>query len=390
MTAATSSYRVTSIDILRGLIMIIMALDHTRDFFHSTAMTADPLNPATTTPVLFFTRWITHFCAPGFVFLSGLSAWLSSQKKTKAAASMFLLKRGAWLVIVEVTLVTFGITFNPFFNLIILQVIWVIGWSMIILGLLMRISYKAILLIGIFLVFGHNVLDYIKLPGGQVAGYFWAALFTARGTIVALDSSHFIAVFYAILPWTGIMLLGYSAGIWFQKGFSPGKRKRLLLLAGIFAIALFIGLRLIRGYGDPGAWDGKTLFSFLNTSKYPPSLEFACMTLGPSLILLSLFENVRTRWSEVVSIYGRVPFFYYMLHFYLLHILLVLLFFATNHSMAQISDPNSPFMFRPVAFGFNLAIVYLIWLAVVAALYFPCRWFNKVKMERSEWWLKYL
>ncbi|HRO71029.1 MAG TPA: heparan-alpha-glucosaminide N-acetyltransferase domain-containing protein, partial [Chitinophagaceae bacterium] len=154
MTPTASTYRVASVDILRGLIMIIMALDHTRDFFHITAMTADPLDPATTTPALFFTRFITHYCAPGFVFLSGLSAWLSSRKKTKAEASVFLVKRGAWLVIVEVTLVTLGITFNPFYNFIVLQVIWAIGWSMIILGLLMRISYKVVLWVGILLVLG--------------------------------------------------------------------------------------------------------------------------------------------------------------------------------------------------------------------------------------------
>jgi uncharacterized membrane protein len=390
MISPTPSYRVASIDILRGLIMIIMALDHTREFFHITAMTADPLNGSTTTIPLFFTRWITHFCAPGFVFLSGLSAWLSSGKKSKSAASLFLLKRGSWLILVEVTLVTFGITFNPFFNLVVWQVIWAIGWSMIVLGLLMRISNHLVLIAGIILVFGHNILDYFELPGGNGAGYAWTVLFTARGTSIPLDSTHAIGVFYAIMPWTGLMLLGYSIGSWYQKDFPAPKRKKFLITAGVVTTILFIGLRYIRGYGDPGAWDGKSFFSFLNTSKYPPSLQFSSMTLGSLLILLSLLENVRAGWSKVLAVYGRVPFFYYILHFYLLHILLVIAFFASGHTVAQISDPRSPFMFRPLLFGYNLGIVYLVWFAVVAALYYPCRWFNKIKIGRTEWWLKYL
>lgn len=390
MSPAVPNYRVASIDILRGLIMIIMALDHTRDFFHATAMTADPLNPASTTPALFFTRWVTHFCAPGFVFLSGLSAWLSARKKTKAEASVFLIKRGAWLVIVELTLVTPGITFNPFFSFIILQVIWAIGWSMILLGLLMRTSYKVVLAMGVILVFGHNILDYFTLPASGAGRYLVGALFTARGLIWQVDSTHFVAIFYAILPWTGLMLLGYAAGIWFQKDFPAEKRQRLLLITGISATLLFIALRLARGYGNPEIWDGTTLYSFLNTSKYPPSLQFACMTLGPVLILLSLMENIRAGWTRIVSVYGRVPFFYYILHFYLLHTLLVIVFFASNHTAAEIADPQSPFLFRPVRFGYDLWIVYLVWITVVAALYLPCRWFNEYKIRHSQWWLKYI
>ena len=389
MISPVPSYRVASIDILRGLIMIIMALDHTRDFFHATALTADPLNGATTTMPLFFTRWITHFCAPGFVFLSGLSAWLSSKKKSKADASLFLMKRGAWLILAEVTLVTFGLTFNPFFNLIILQVIWAIGWSMIVLGLLMRISNRVVLIAGIILVFGHNILDYLVMPTGN-AGYVLATLFTSRVAFIPLDSSHAIGIFYAILPWTGLMLLGYSIGNWYQKDFPAAKRRKLLMISGIFVTVLFIGLRLIRGYGDPGAWDGNTFYSFLNTSKYPPSLQYSCMTLGPLLILLSVLENVRAGWSKVVSVYGRVPFFYFIVHFYLLHVLLIIVFFASGHTVVEISDPRSPFMFRPAQFGYSLGTVYLIWIALVAVLYYPCRWFNKIKQEHSHWWLKYL
>lgn len=390
MTQPGSAPRIGSIDLLRGLIMIIMALDHTRDFFHVTAMTEDPLNPVTTTPALFFTRWITHFCAPVFVFLSGLSAWLSSRKKTKGEASLFLVKRGAWLVIAELTLVNFGLSFNPFFNFIILQVIWAIGWSMIILGLLMRLSWQVIFVTGLILFIAHNVLDYVNPGFSDTGRYIWGILFTSRGMVLPVNSDFFIGIFYAILPWTGIMLLGYSAGVWFQKDYPAEKRKRNLLVTGALLTALFIALRIARGYGDPGAWDGESFYSFLNTSKYPPSLQFACMTLGPALILLALFENTRGRWSQIISIYGKVPFFYYILHFYLIHTALVIVFFASGFTSAEISDRQTPFFFRPLNFGYSLWIVYLIWLAVVALLYFPCRWFHRYKTSHSQWWLKYL
>ena len=388
--SSSTGYRIASIDILRGLVMIIMALDHTRDFFHSTAMTADPLDPATTTPALYFTRWITHFCAPVFVFLSGLSAYLSSRNKTRNEASVFLLKRGIWLIIVELTLIAFGLTFNPFFNFFILQVIWAIGCSMIILGILIRISYTAILIAAILLFFGHNIVDYLNPPASGIAGNIWGIFLTARNMFIPLDSNHTVGVFYAILPWTGVMLLGYSIGVWFQKNYPAEKRKRLLQIAGTSMIILFILIRYFRGYGDPGAWDKNSLFSFLNTSKYPPSLQYCCMTLGPALILMSLIENVQAGWSKIVSVYGRVPFFYYILHFYLIHGLCVIVFFASGYTTAAIADPQVPFLFRPLTFGYNLWIVYAIWIAVVASLYYPCLWFYRYKMQHSQWWLRYV
>ncbi|RYD82055.1 MAG: DUF1624 domain-containing protein, partial [Sphingobacteriales bacterium] len=214
------SKRILSIDILRGLVMVIMALDHTRDFFHIGAMTADPLNPETTTGILFFTRWITHFCAPTFVFLSGLSAYLSAQRKTPAKASIFLLKRGLWLVFVEIILITLGLTFNPFYNFVILQVIWAIGWSMVLLALFSRISYKLVLVTGLLLVFGHNLFNLFPTPKDEITGLIVKVLFTAFGTVVPLGTNHLIGVFYAILPWTGIMFLGYATGKWFTKDFN--------------------------------------------------------------------------------------------------------------------------------------------------------------------------
>ncbi|SKA45777.1 Uncharacterized membrane protein [Chitinophaga eiseniae] len=389
----TTPYRVTSIDVLRGLVMVIMALDHTRDFFHRTAMTADPLDPSTTSTMLYFTRWITHFCAPTFVFLSGVSAFLAAQRRTRQDAAYFLIKRGLWLVLVEVTLITLGLTFNPSFNFIILQVIWAIGWSMVILGLLSWWSRKAVLIAGILLFFGHNVVDYMKLPAEGPAAVMWQILLTTRGAVVPLDATHLLGIFYAILPWTGIMLLGYSIGSWFIRDFPAAKRKQRLVMAGVTLVALFVLLRWINLYGNPvprkiypDLWSN--MLSFFDTSKYPPSLQYAAMTLGPALLALAAFENLQQKWSGVLTVYGRVPFFYYVLHFYLLHALLVIVFFATGHSAAQIAQV--PFWFRPAEFGYALPLVYLIWIGVVAALYRPCRWFDRYRAAHRQWWLSYL
>jgi uncharacterized membrane protein len=391
----TRSKRIESIDILRGLVMIIMALDHTRDFFHQPAITGNPLDPATTTIPIYFTRWITHFCAPTFVFLSGVSAYLSSLKKTRAEASLFLIKRGLWLVLVEITIVTLGITANPFFGFIVLQVIWAIGWSMVILGLLSRISPKLVLIVGLLLFFGHNILDLVNLPKEGAGKTFMAIFFRASFTIIPLDSTHVAAAIYAILPWTGVMLLGYSIGTWFNKDFPEQKRKTRLLQLGLGLILLFIVLRATNAYGDTfprvkGSSFRFNLLAFLNTTKYPPSLLYLSMTLGPSCLALAFLENVKGRWKEIVSVYGRVPFFYYICHFYLLHIILIIAFFATGHSTAEIVSPFVPFNFRPVTFGWGLPIVYLIWLSVVVLLYFPCRWYSQYKKTHAHWWLSYV
>lgn len=382
--------RITSIDILRGLVMVIMALDHTRDFFHITAFTDDPLNLATTTVPLYFTRWITHFCAPTFVFLAGTSAYLASQNKASNVAGNFLIKRGLWLVFIEVAVITLAFTFNPLYNFIIWQVIWATGWSMVVLGLLMRFNFYAILGIGLVLFFGHNVFDFITLPQNGTSGTLMKILFTAQDTILSLSPDRAIGDFYAILPWTGVMLTGYCAGAWYGAGYHAAKRKRLLLTTGSTLIALFLVLRYFNIYGDPLPWDKQHLLSFLNTNKYPPSLLYLCMTLGPALIALALLENVSTAVSRVISTYGRVPFFYYVLHFYLIHILTVVAFYLSGYGAADIVDKQVPFLFRPQHFGFGLAAVYAIWLGVVAALYLPCKWFNNYKLTHSQWWLKYL
>lgn len=386
--------RILSIDILRGVVMVIMALDHVRDFFHLSAMTADPLDPATTYPALFFTRWITHFCAPVFVFLSGVSARLAGTRRSPAQLSRFLISRGLWLVLVEVVIVTLGITFNPFYHVIILQVIWAIGTSMVLLGLLVRLGVFWTLLAGAILFVGHQVTDYLAAPPGT-AGMIYQVLLTARASVIPLSDTRFIFALYAVLPWAGVMFLGYAAGAWFLPGMPAAKRFRNLMVTGCLAIILFTLLRLLNGYGDPAPWavqrtPGFTFLSFLNTTKYPPSLMFLLMTLGPALVTLALLEWSGGRAARILSVYGKVPFFYYVIHFYLIHALTVIAFFASGYPASQIADPNIPFFFRPVTFGFSLGVVYLVWLLVVVALYRPCLWFSRYKAGHKQWWLSYL
>lgn len=395
-TLTTGKQRIASIDILRGAIMLIMALDHVRDFFHSEAMTGDPVNLATTTPVLFFTRWITHYCAPLFVFLSGISAFISGQRKTKTELSNFLLKRGFWLVLVELIIVTLGITFNPLYNVIVLQVIWAIGWSMIVLGLLVRGSTTLVAIVGVIIFFGHNLLDYVSLPKEGAGFIAMQMLLTSPGAIFPYAPDRVIFDAYAVLPWTGIMLMGYVLGsVVYKSSFDEIKRRRILLRLGVGLILLFIILRFPNIYGDPGAWSTQknnlfTFLSFINVTKYPVSLQYACMTLGPALILLSLLEKVQGKFADFLLVYGRVPFFYYVIHFYLIHTLCVIAFFATGHGIDQAIDRNTPFLFRPQHFGFSLVVVYLVWLSVILSLYYPSRWFMRYKQTHRQWWLSYV
>jgi uncharacterized membrane protein len=390
----TIKQRIQSIDVLRGIIMALMALDHTRDYFHIDAMTGDPTNMETTTPLLFFTRWITHFCAPTFVFLSGTSIYLQSLRKTKKELAWFLFTRGLWLMFAELTIVGFGWSFNIFFNFFFLQVIWAIGCSMVILSGLIFFRYWTLTVIGIVLTLCHNLMDYIIITDDNLdvaANFFLITEFEPY----ILGSVRFMTA-YAILPWTGIMLLGFSAGRWYNSKVRPETRKKALITTGSLLIVLFICLRLANSYGDPAPWETQrnstyTLLSFLNVTKYPPSLMYACMTLGPALIVLTLIENIRNRFTAIFNIFGRVPFFYYLIHIYIIHILCTVLFFADGHSIEENFTGNMSFEFRPKEnFGFSLGIVYLIWLCVLILCYFPSRWYNNYKSTHKKWWLSYV
>jgi len=286
--------RITSVDLLRGIIMIIMALDHTRDFFHFDAQTGSPLDLTTTTPILFFTRWITHFCAPVFVFLSGTSAFLQSARKSKKELSIFLITRGFWLILAEVTIVNLLLTFDINFSFIALEVIWAIGISMVILGLMIWLPFEIILAVGLLIVLGHNTLDFYEKDQ--------TTPFTATYNLIHRQGFHpfwgkQLLILYPFLPWAGLMMLGYCLGKVLRNN-DAAWRKRSLIIIGMSAIVLFIILRYINVYGDPAPWSPRpngfyTFLSFINSSKYPPSLFFMCMTIGPALLLMAWWDEIQ-------------------------------------------------------------------------------------------------
>lgn len=388
--------RILSIDILRGIIMALMALDHTRDYFHLYAATDDPTNLTTTTPILFFTRFITHYCAPTFVFLSGISIYLQSLRKSKTELAVFLLTRGLWLVLMELTFVNFGWSFNIHFNFVFLQVIWAIGWSMVFLAALIQLPYWGVVFTGAAITVLHNLTD-LYVPEND-------SLKTAANFLIMTDFSLYevlgikVMSAYAILPWTGIMLLGYGAGRWFNQDlYTPLKRHNYLVYSGLLLITLFVLLRLLNSYGDPAPWvamktNTYTLLSYLNVTKYPPSLMYTCITLGPSLLALSVIEDQPFTWfSKAMNTLGRVPFFYYLIHIYVIHLLCTAVYFVQGFTWEQLDTIPQMFAFRPREnFGFGLGYVYLIWIAVVVICYFPCRWYDRYKSTHKKWWLSYL
>jgi uncharacterized membrane protein len=395
--ATLNRNRVQSLDILRGTVMVIMALDHVRDFFYNPtgnlqSAGLNPTNLATTFPVLFFTRWITHFCAPIFVFLAGTSAYLMSQRKTKQEVSAFLFKRGLWLVAVEVLIVTLGISFNPIYSAIFLQVIWAIGCSMIVLGVMVHLPYKAILGIGLVIVFLHNTLNFVTLPKNFITDLLYTGLFS----IYPIGSERVIIILYALVPWTGIMLLGYCFGKLYMPEVSVVERKRKLLLYGAGLLGLFLILRMINIYGDPVRWAVQprgsvyTVLSFLNISKYPPSLFYFCVTIGVGMLALRLLEDMKNPFTRFMNVFGRVPFFYYVIHFYLIHGLLVILFYIKGYTSKDIINPGAPFFFTPNGLGLSLMGVYIVWALVIMIMYPLCKKYNAYKSANHQWWLSYV
>jgi len=387
--------RIESIDVLRGLVMVIMALDHARDYFHPSG---DPLDLATTTPFLFFTRWITHFCAPVFVFLSGTSIYLQSLRKTKKVLQGFLIKRGLWLIFIEIVVISFAWTFNPHYNIIIFQVIWAIGISMVLLGLLVRLPFKVILIIGLIIVFGHNLLDIPESVPGFKAGFWWDLLHHGFFAAYPFSQSHVLVILYPFGPWLGVMMLGYCTGWFFSQKFTVEQRRKILNRVGIALIVLFIVVRLINRYGTPEPWHIQknslfTLLSFINVQKYPPSLLYLCMTIGPAFLLLSLFEKIKNGFTVAIKIYGRVPFFYYVMHLYAIHLVSAVFVFIKGHSLAEATTINAdlPFYFLAAKDGYSLLVAYIVWIVVVIALFPLCRWYDHYKTNHKEkWWLSYL
>ena len=387
--------RIASIDLLRGLIMIIMALDHVRDYFHYSAFQFDPLDLTKTSAPIFFTRWITHFCAPIFMMLAGTSAFLTGQRKSKKELSWFLFTRGLWLVFIEMVVVNFGWNFDIHFHSIFFITIWALGISMIVLAALIHLPKQIILAVGILLVFGHNLLDNVHVLGQTAAAFGWSLLhefhlFKWHGELVVVG--------YPVLPWIGIMTLGYCLGNFYVASYDAAKRKKALLQIGFGAIALFILLRSGNFYGDAHHWENqKTVFfnllSFIDTTKYPPSLLYALMTLGPALIFLALTENAKSGISKIISVYGRVPMFYYIIHIYFIHLLAMIcseLFTTYDWSKWLLKEPLW-FTEGFKGYGYPLAIVYLVWIIVVVVLYPLCKRYDKYKQAHKEkWWLSYL
>lgn len=391
LTAGRS--RIHSIDLLRGLVMIIMALDHTRDFFHAQGFSEDPLNFTTTTPMLFFTRWITHFCAPVFVFLSGASIYLQSLRKTKKELSLFVIKRGLWLVLVEIIVVNFAFSFDIYFSAVGLTTIWSIGISMIILGLFIWLPFPLILVSGIIIVFGHNLLDLYEK--GRESFSIWYSLLHRVG-FYPLHENFTLLVMYPFLSWAGLMMLGYCFGKLIYK-FEGVERKKVLLWLGLAITAFFIIIRIADFYGDPDVINGTdkpldSVYTFLEVAKYPPSLLFMCMTIGPAIIFLAFFDKASGAVARFISVYGRVAFFYYIIHFFLIHIVSTIFFLLRGKSFAEgiYINGDYPNFIKPGE-GYNLFIVYLFWIGIVAALYPLCKWYDSYKTRNKEkWWLSYL
>lgn len=387
--------RVESIDLLRGIVMIIMALDHVRDYFHKDAFLYDPGDLTKTNVILFFTRWITHFCAPVFVFLAGISAYLYGVRKTKSELSHFLFTRGIWLVLVELFVLSLFRTFNPGYPYFNLQVIWAIGICMITLSALIYMNRRLILLTGVLLIAAHNLLDKVHVPGNGMLSFLWAVLHEQQ----LFTFGHFsVNVHYPLLPWIGIMAVGYCFGSFYNRAYDPEKRRKIFLYLGIGSIALFVILRLGNFYGDPNEWlvQRNTIFSFLsflNVTKYPPSLLYILVTLGPALIFLALTEKPLNAWTAKITVLGRVPMFYYLAHILLIHVFAVIGAVISRYKLSDmILSTRVQAAPQLKGYGFNLYIVYAVWIVLILILFPVCKWFDRYKRAHyaDKWWLSYL
>ena len=384
--------RIESVDVLRGIIMILMALDHVRDYFGDLA--ANPTNLATTTAPLFFTRWITHFCAPVFFLLTGTGAYLALKRRSRADLSRFLLTRGLWLILLELTVVRFLWQFNVGYEFTILTVFWALGWAMISLSALVFLPTWAVAAVGAVMIAGHNLLDGVQSAAFGAFAPLWTILH-APG-FIASNPDHSVFTAYPLIPWIGVTAVGFGLGAVYD--WPAVRRRALLLRLGILLTVAFVVLRAINVYGDPRPWEamssvGATVLSFLNTNKYPPSLLFLLMTLGPALLMLRALDGGTPRQLRPALIIGKVPFFYYLMHILVMHTAAVLaawLRFGEVHWMFESPSIDRFPITQPAGWPASLPVVYLTWIAVVAVLYPLCRWYAGVKTRRSDPWLSYL
>lgn len=393
--ASAKSTRVASLDLFRGAIILLMALDHVRMYFGYGTWYSEPTDLLTTTPLLFFTRWITHFCAPIFVFLAGTSAFLVGVRKENVRElARYLCTRGLWLIFVEIVIVNLAWTFDLTYSFIILQVIWAIGISMLILSVLVFLQDQWILVIGLILVFGHNALDNIQMHGSGFKDLLWYTLHQPEITNLG---THLVNFVYPTLPWTGLMALGYVCGNLYKKEFPTEQRRWYLLTIGIGATLLFLLLRGFNAYGEPNPWSVQgsttfTLLSFLNLTKYPPSLQFLLMTMGPALIFLALSDPAAQRIARPFLTFGRVPLFFYIAHLYMIHALaMAFLAYSGRDWHGYIFSAQGIRSAALIDFGLDIGGVYLVWLIIVLLMYPPCKWYQIYKENNpSKWPLSYL
>lgn len=378
--------------------MIIMALDHTRDFFHTDAMHFSAEDLARTTPLLFLTRWVTHLCAPVFFVTAGMAAGLRlARGGSRSTLSRYLVTRGLWLIAVELVVMRLAMNFTVDLRYpVFLIILWALGWSMIALAGLIRLPAGVVGLIGLAIVAGHNTLD--GMPASAFGPLAWVWHVLHQPGLITVGPISAIAG-YPVLPWAGVMALGFWASSIYT--WTPGRRARALQIFGLAALAGFVVLRAWNGYGDPAPWSPQaspvmTAVSFLNTTKYPPSLMFLLMTLGPAALLLAWLERTTLGSRHPFVVFGRVPFAYYVVHFWLLHLAAALAAFLRYgvatwgflwHPLPSMGGAREIF---PADLGYPLGLVYVTWFLLVTALYPTCRWLAEVKARRRDWWLSYL
>jgi uncharacterized membrane protein len=379
--------RLESIDVVRGVIMIIMALDHTRDFF---GQPGSPTNLATASIALFFTRWITNICAPVFFLLTGTGAFLSLRKRTRPELSRFLFTRGLWLIFLDLVLFRcLAVQFNFDYHTTVITVLWALGWAMIVLSVLVHLSASVVTTFGGVMIAAHNLLDSTKS-----ANPLWSILHSPN--IILATPGHIVFLAYPLIPWVGVTAVGYGLGQIYA--WEPARRQAFLLRLGIGLTIGFVLLRAINIYGDPSRWAAQptatyTVLAFLNTTKYPPSLLFLLMTLGPALLFLRSVDTRTPRLLRPALIIGRVPMFYYLLHFALIHVVAVIICYARYghiHWMFESPDLAHFPITQPPGWGLPLPLVYLIWALVVIAMYPLCRWYAALKQRSNNSFLSYL
>ncbi|MEQ9403600.1 MAG: heparan-alpha-glucosaminide N-acetyltransferase domain-containing protein [Cyclobacteriaceae bacterium] len=386
------SNRIESLDLLKGFIMVIMALDHVRSYIHFDAFFFSPTDPENTNTALFFTRWITHYCAPVFSLLAGISAYLIGRRKTKSELSLFLLKRGIWLIFVDLVIVNFAWYFDTHFGTISLLVFWFLGISMIFLAVLIHLPLMYVLIISVIVILGHNALDYLTIE----KSIFWSILH--EFSFFPFESGKLLFVGYPIVPWIGVMSLGYYFGSFYESNIAPVRRQKLFKVIGALTILAFLVIRLINGYGNLNYWKSfdtvlQSAFSFLAPAKYPPSLTYLLMTLGPALLILAYTENVKGKVVGFFSVFGKVPFFFYVIHLYIIHALALLLAWGTGFGWQKMIITSGWVTSTPELKGYGLSLwyVYLIWISVIILLYPICKKFSSYKLNHKEKkWLSYL